>query len=461
MHLGRTRQLHLVAIGGIGMSGIAEILVNSGFTVTGSDLNESSALQRLRSLGIRCDVGHSAEYVHGAHVVVYSSAVPPGNPELVEARRLGIPAITRGEMLAELMRLKQGIAIAGSHGKTTTSSFVAEVLQAGELDPTCVVGGRLLSFGSNARRGAGRVMVAEADESDGSFLRLAPTWAICTNVDEEHLDHYGSFAALKRAFLDFLGRVPFYGAAILCSDDPVLRELMPDIKCRVITYGFGQDAILRGEILAQDAVGSHFRWRGPSCDGELRLPVLGRHNVLNALAAIAIGLELDLSPGTIAAGLGAFRGVGRRFEVKGEVGGVLIMDDYAHHPTEIAATVAAARRHFGRPLRVVFQPHRFSRTQLLADEFGAAFDDADDLIVAPIYAAGEVPIPGVDSGRIAARVAERGRTPVRQLDSRDEIARCLLREAEPGDMILTLGAGDLNLFAEKLLLQLREQESHS
>ncbi len=440
------------------MSGIAEILVNSGFTVTGSDMVDGPALARLRSFGIRCDVGHRAEQVAGAHVLVYSSAVSQDNPELVEARRLGIPSISRGEMLAELMRLKRGIAIAGSHGKTTTSSFVAEVLQAGDLDPTAIVGGRLLSFGSNARLGAGPYMVAEADESDGSFLRLAPTWAVVTNIDAEHLDHYGSFDALKQSFLYFLGRVPFYGAAIICSEDPVIRELMPEIEGRIVTYGFGEDAALRGEILEQSAAGSRFRWSSARFSGELSLPVLGTHNVLNALAAIAVGLELDLSPESIAKGLAAFQGVGRRFEIKGEVDGILVMDDYGHHPTEIAATLAAARRHFGRTLRVIFQPHRYSRTQMLGDEFGAAFDDADDLIVTELWGAGEEPIPGIDASCISRPVAARGRTPVRLIDDREEIAECLLREARRGDVIITLGAGDLNRFAESLLTRLREKQ---
>jgi len=456
VHLGRTRHLHLVAIGGIGMSGIAEILVNSGFTVTGSDLKDGPALERLRGFGVRCAVGHRAEQVAGAHVVVYSSAVPRDNPELAEARRLGIPVISRGEMLAELMRLKLGIAISGSHGKTSTSSLVAEVLNAGGLDPTAVVGGRLLSFGSNARLGAGPHMVAEADESDGSFLRLAPTWAVVTNVDHEHLDHYGDFATLRAAFLDFLNRVPFYGAAIVCMEDPVLRGLLPELRGRVIGYGWSEDCALRGEILAQHAKGTRFRWRNARESGELELPLLGRHNVLNALAAIAVGLELDIPPAAIQRGLAAFQGVGRRLECKGEVAGVLVMDDYGHHPTEIARTLEAAREHFGRRLRVVFQPHRYSRTRLLADEFGAAFDAADELILTEIYAAGEAPEPGVDAGLIQRAVAARGRTPVRRIAEREAITALLLAEAEAGDLVLTLGAGDLNRFAEDLVRRLQE-----
>jgi len=447
----------MVAIGGIGMSGIAEILVNSGFMVTGSDIAEGPALARLRDLGITCHLGHAAGQVEGAHVLVYSTAVSPDNPEILEARRRGIPVIGRGEMLAELMRLKHGIAVAGSHGKTTTSSLVAEVLHAGGLDPTAVIGGRLHSFGSNARLGAGPYIVAEADESDGSFLRLSPTWAVVTNIDREHLDHYGSFEALQRAFYEFLGRVPFYGAAIVCLEDPVLRELLPDLPCRQVGYGFGEAAALRGEILEQNSKGTRFSWKTTSFSGEVELPILGEHNLLNALAAIAVGLELDLSPEAIARGLGRFQGVGRRFDVKGEAGGVLVVDDYGHHPTEIAATLEALRRHFQRPLKVVFQPHRFSRTQLLMDEFPAAFDVADDLIVTEIYAASEAPIEGVSGEALARRIRERGRTAARHLVDREEIAATLREELEPGDILVTLGAGNLNLFAEEFLATLRRE----
>jgi len=457
MNLGRTRHIHLVAIGGIGMSGIAEILVNSGFTVTGSDLVEGQALERLRSLGVGCEVGHRAEQVEGADVVVYSTAVAPDNPEILEARRRGIPVIGRGEMLAELTRLKHGIAVAGSHGKTTTSSLVAELLHAGGLDPTAVVGGRLHRFGSNARLGAGPYIVVEADESDGSFLRLSPTWAVVTNVDREHLDHYGSFEALQRAFVEFLGRVPFYGAAIVCLEDPVLRSLLPQLACRQVGYGFGEEAALRGEILEQNSKGTRFAWKTKDFRGEVELPVLGEHNLLNALAAIAVGLELDLAPEAIARGLGRFQGVGRRFDVKGEAGGVLVVDDYGHHPTEIEATLEALARHFQRPLRVVFQPHRYSRTQLLADEFPPAFDPAESLIVTEIYAASEAPIEGIDGELLARKIRERGKTPARHLVDREEIAERLLEELQPGDVLVTLGAGNLNRFAEDFLARLRQR----
>ncbi len=455
MNLGRTRHVHLVAIGGIGMSGIAEILVNSGFTVTGSDLVEGPTLARLRDLGVTCKVGHVAEQVAGADVVVFSTAVAADNPELLEARRRGIPVIGRGEMLAELMRLKHGIAVAGSHGKTTTSSLVAEVLFAGGLDPTAVIGGRLHSFGSNARLGAGPYIVAEADESDGSFLRLSPTWAVVTNVDREHLDHYGSFEALQKSFLYFLGRVPFYGAAIVCLEDPVLRDILHELKCRQVGYGFGEDAALRGEILEQNSKGTRFTWKTATLSGEVELPILGEHNLLNALAAIAVGLELDLAPEAIARGLGRFQGVGRRFDVKGEAGGVLVVDDYGHHPTEIAATLQALAKHFQRPLKVVFQPHRYSRTQLLLEEFPPAFDAADDLIVTEIYEASEAPIDGIDGELLARKVRDRGETPARHLVDREEIAALLRERLEPGDVLVTLGAGNLNRFAEEFLDILR------
>lgn len=457
MNLGRTRHIHLVAIGGIGMSGIAEILVNSGFTVTGSDLVEGPALERLRSFGVHCSVGHRAEQVAGADVLVFSTAVAPDNPEILEARRRGIPVIGRGEMLAELMRLKHGIAVAGSHGKTTTSSLVADVLFAGGLDPTAIIGGRLHSFGSNARLGAGPYIVAEADESDGSFLRLSPTWVVVTNVDREHLDHYGSFEALQNAFRNFLGRVPFYGAAIVCMEDPVLRDLLPDLSCRLVGYGFGEDAALRGEILEQNSKGTRFTWKTADFSGEVELPVLGEHNLLNALAAIAVGLELDLSPEAIGRGLGRFEGVGRRFDVKGEAGGVLVVDDYGHHPTEITATLSALAKHFQRPLYVVFQPHRYSRTQLLAEDFPPAFDAADDLIVTEIYAASEAPIEGIHGEFLARKIRERGRTTARHFVDRDEIAAHLLEELEPGDILVTLGAGNLNQFADDFLEKLRSR----
>jgi UDP-N-acetylmuramate--alanine ligase len=461
LHLGRTRHVHLVAIGGIGMSGIAEILVSSGFTVTGSDLLDSPALHRLRDLGASCFVGHRAEQVSGAHVVVYSSAVSSDNTELVEARRAGIPVISRGEMLAELMRLKRGIAITGSHGKTSTSSLVAEVLHAGDLDPQAVVGGRLLSFGSNVRLGSGPYMVAEADESDGSFRKLDPTWAILTNIDHEHLDHYGSFENLKNSFLDFLNGLPFYGAAIVCMDDRVIREIRPRLTGRVVGYGFGQECELRGTILNRHRRGTHFSWRSARYSGEVDIPVWGDHNVLNALAAIAVALELDITPEAIGIGLARFKGVGRRFEIRGEVEGIMVMDDYGHHPTEIASTLEAARNHYSGPLRVIFQPHRYSRTKFMLDEFAAAFDLADDLIVTEIYAAGEKPIPGIDAGLIVDRVASRGKTSARVVDDRDEIAGILMNEAVAGDLIITLGAGDLNLFAGDLVERLRARSGVS
>ncbi|MCP4548914.1 MAG: UDP-N-acetylmuramate--L-alanine ligase [bacterium] len=455
LQLGRTRHIHLVAIGGIGMSGIAEILVNSGFTVTGSDLADGALMERLRGLGVRCDVGHRAEQIKGANVVVYSSAVPDTNPELVHARELGIPVITRGEMLAELMRLKQGIAITGSHGKTSTSSLVAEILNAGDLDPTAVVGGRLLSFGSNARLGLSNFMVAEADESDGSFLRLAPVWAILTNVDHEHLDHYGSFERLQDSFVAFLNELPFYGAAIICIDDPVIRELRPRLQGRIITYGLSADADVRGLILEQSSAGSRIRWETNGLKCEMDVPLIGTHNVLNALAAVAIGLELNLPLLSIQKGFTGYRGVGRRFEKKGEVDGVMVMDDYGHHPTEIIHTLRAAREHFKRRLHAVFQPHRYTRTQALADEFASAFDDADTVIVTEIYEASEKPIPGITPAMLVKKITDTGHGDVRHISDREELAAHLLQVVESGDIVITLGAGNLNSFADDLVERLQ------
>ncbi|MDP6418657.1 MAG: UDP-N-acetylmuramate--L-alanine ligase, partial [Candidatus Krumholzibacteria bacterium] len=415
MILGRTRQIHLVAIGGIGMSGIAEILVNSGFRVSGSDLSESPALQRLRSLGISCHVGHRAEQVGEADVVVHSTAVPPDNPELQEARRRKIPVVRRGEMLAELMRLKHGIAVTGSHGKTTTSSLAAEILHAGQLEPTAVIGGRLHSIGSNALLGSGPYMVVEADESDGSFLRLAPTWAVVTNVDREHLDHYGSFEKLQEAFVDFLDRVPFYGASIVCLEDPVLRSLLPSVSGRIVGYGFGEDAALRGRLLEKSERGMRFAWESARNRGEAEIPLLGDHNLLNALAAVAVGLELSMEPEAIALGLSRFRGVGRRYDVKGEARGVFVIDDYAHHPTEITAILKALHEHSKRPVKAVFQPHRYSRTQILFDDFAAAFDLAEEVIITEIYEASEKPIEGITPEALVESVNRRGKTPALHL----------------------------------------------
>ncbi|MCA9511125.1 MAG: UDP-N-acetylmuramate--L-alanine ligase, partial [Myxococcales bacterium] len=388
----RTRRVHFVGIGGIGMCGIAELLHAEGVAVRGSDLQEGPTVARLRSLGIEVAIGHDAAHVGDADVLVYSSAVRASNPELVEAKRRGIPAIRRAEMLAELMRMKQGIAIAGTHGKTTTTSLVAHVLSAAGLDPTAIVGGRVrgASFGATTRRGAGAWLVAEADESDGSFLRLAPVVAVVTNVEPEHLDHWGDERALRDAFADFANRVPFWGAAIVCLDDPGVRALLPRLERRVTTYGTDPRAHWVASDVRADGYGVRFRVaRAGAPQGEAFAPLVGAHNALNALAAIAVADELEVPFAKAAEALTGFGGVERRFEIKGAARGITVVDDYGHHPTEVRATLAAARGvHAGR-IVTVFQPHRYSRTRDLFDDFARAFDDADVLVLTAVYGAGE------------------------------------------------------------------------
>ncbi len=440
-----TRHIHLVAIGGIGMSGIAEILLNLGFKVSGSDLRASAATERLARLGATIHLGHRAEQIAGADVVVHSSAVTEANPEIVEARRRRVPVIRRADMLAELMRLKYGIAVAGSHGKTTTTSLVAAVLAEGGLDPTVLVGGRVLATGANAILGRGEYLVAEADESDGTFLRLTPTIAVVTNVDLEHVDHYADLGALRAAFAAFLDRVPFYGAAVLCVDDPETRALAPRIDRKVITYGLAPEAEL-GARLEPPPAGEAPRaatvlHRGRPL-GRLELQLRGAHNLVNALAAAAVGMELGVAFGQIANALAAFRGVGRRFEEHGEHGGVRVVDDYGHHPTEISATLQVARA-AGRRLAVLFQPHRYSRTAHFRREFADALAAADLLALLPVYAASEEAPPGVDSQLIAQALAEKGlRSPVLLPDLPAAMA-WIEQEIAPGDLLLTLGAGDI------------------
>jgi UDP-N-acetylmuramate--alanine ligase len=412
--LGRTRRIHFVGIGGIGMSGIAELLANLGYEVSGSDAKESEITARLARLGVRIANGHAAAHVGLADVVVISSAIHAGNPEVDEAIRRGIPVIPRAEMLAELMRLRYGIAIAGAHGKTTTTSMVALVLERAGLDPTAVIGGRLSAFGSNARLGKGDYMVVEADESDRSFLKLSPSIAVMTNIDREHMESYGSWDALQQAFVDFANKVPFYGAVVACVDDAAVRALLPRMNRRVITYGFaGSGAAITGVSPTLEAFGSrcgvvqHATGGGPLGQdvelGSLRLRVPGRHNLLNALAAVAVGLEAGIPFARIAAGLDEFRGAERRFQLRGEVRGVMVVDDYGHHPTEIAAVIDAARAGLDRRVVVVFQPHRYTRTRDLLPEFGTALGKADEIILTDIYAAGEAPIPGATAEAVAGR----------------------------------------------------------
>ena len=438
------------------MSGIAEILLNLGYRVTGSDLKRGDAIERLERLGAKVFVGHDAAHIEDAHVVVFSSAVARDNVELAAARQRQVPAIPRAEMLAELMRLKYAIAVAGTHGKTTTTSMVGAVLAEGRLDPTIVVGGRVTALDSNARLGQGEFLVAEADESDGSFLKLTPTIAVVTTIDAEHLDHYGSLEKIGDAFVAFVDKVPFYGCAVLCLDQPNIQRLIPRIAKRIVTYGLDANAELVARKVALSGMTSRFEVvdRGETL-GECRLNVPGRHNVANALAAIGVGLELEIPFLTIAKGLAGFTGVQRRFQVRGEAGGIRVIDDYGHHPVEIQATLAAAKAAFDCRVITVFQPHRYTRTELLRQEFATAFNQADVLLVLDIYAAGEPPIPGVTAEDLAERIRAHGHRNVTYVgDNRAEIVERLLDIVRTGDLVLTLGAGDVGQLGPDLVRRL-------
>ncbi|HEX9741265.1 MAG TPA: UDP-N-acetylmuramate--L-alanine ligase [Nitrospiraceae bacterium] len=444
----KIQQIHLVGIGGSGMSGIAEVLLTLGYKVSGSDLQESDTTRRLRELGGKIFIGHQESNIGEAQVVVVSSAVQPSNPEVVAARARVIPVIPRAEMLAELMRLKYGVAIAGAHGKTTTTTMVATVLAQAGLDPTIVIGGRVNALGSHARLGRSDLLVAEADESDGSFLKLAPTIVAVTNLDQEHLDHYGTMERLEACFLEFINRVPFYGLAVLCADDDRLRALLPRVVRRYQTYGLRENGGVTTDFRATDITmkqwETEFRasFQGRSL-GPFRLPVPGIHNVLNALAAIAVGMELDVPVDLIRKGLATFAGVERRFHLRGEKNGVMVVDDYGHHPTEIRATLAAAKQGWNRRLVVLFQPHRYTRTRDLIGEFAHAFDQADALFITEIYAAGETPIPGVSGQQLVESVRAAGHPSVTWGERRDGLAERVLPALQPGDLVLTLGAGDI------------------
>jgi len=437
-------KLHFTGIGGIGMSGIAELLLNLGCRVSGSDLKPGPVIERLRALGGVIHIGHSADYVRCADVVVVSSAVRPDNPEVVEARRRQIPVIPRAEMLAELMRLKYGIAVAGAHGKTTTTSMIATVLVGGGLDPTVVIGGRLNAFGSNAKLGQGEFLVAEADESDGSFLKLSPTIAVITNIDREHMDHYADIYEICSAFTDFANKVPFYGAAIVCIDDPNMQAILPHLERRIVTYGFDSQADVSASHLEFHGFGSSclVRRKGKTL-GELRLGIPGRHGALNALAAVATALELDMTFEKTAEALAGFHNADRRFQIRGERNGVLVVDDYGHHPTEITATLSAARQGCDRRIVAVFQPHRYSRLRALEEEFSRAFTDADVLITLPVHAAGEEAIPGVDAERLVERIKQAGHRDVAYVPDFNAALRLLHERTRDGDLVLTLGAGDV------------------
>jgi len=454
----KIQHLHFVGIGGIGMSGIAEVLLNLGYQISGSDLKLSPTTERLARLGARIHEGHAADHVTGAKAVVVSSAVDSANPEIVEARRLQIPVIPRGELLAELMRLKYGIAIAGSHGKTTTTSMTASVLSTAGLDPTVVVGGKVAAMdGSNARVGHSDFLVVESDESDGSFLKLSPILAVVTNIDREHLDHYASIEEIRGAFLEFIQKVPFYGAAILCLDDENVQHLLPSVNRRSITYGRSHQAVLTIPEADCGAFESRFsvRMRGHDL-GRFHLRVPGVHNVLNATAAIAVGLELEIKLEAIREGIEAFTGVDRRFQVRGEARGVTVIDDYGHHPTEIRATLAAAQLCKFRRIHAVFQPHRFTRTQHLMDEFAKSFHQADVVYVLDIYAASEQPIEGVTGRVLAERIRDFGHRSVEYTGTIERAVEMVVTKVREKDVVLTLGAGNVWQAGEKVLEKLRE-----
>lgn len=451
----RYRQIHFVGIGGAGMSGIAEVLHNMGYLVTGSDAAASETTRHLERLGIRVFVGHRPEHVEGADVVVRSSAVALDNPEVVAARKQLVPVIPRAEMLAELMRLKYGVAVAGTHGKTTTTSMVATVLAKGGLDPTIVIGGRLESLGASAKLGRGEFLVAEADESDGSFLKLSPTLAVVTTVDAEHLDYYRDLTHIQETFLQFINKVPFYGSAILCLDQENIQALLPGVEKRFITYGLRTQADITAREIILHGMGSEFVVVARhEVLGKFRLGVPGVHNVSNALAAVTVGLDLGIEPAVIREALEEFGGVDRRFQVKGEARGILVVDDYGHHPAEIHATLNAAKDGFGRRIVVVFQPHRYTRTKHLLQEFFTAFYQADLVVVTEIYPAGEPSIPGVSGKQIADGALERGHRHVTFIQDKEEIPGFLLSAIEAGDMVITMGAGDIWRVGEEIVRRL-------
>lgn len=440
------------------MSGIAEVLINLGYRVSGSDIRETDITRRLQSLGGEIHVGHRTENVEGANVVVTSSAVNQSNPEVISAHEKGIPIIPRAEMLAELMRLKYGVAVAGAHGKTTTTSMVASVLAEGGLDPTVVIGGKLNSLGSNAKLGQGEFLVAEADESDGSFLKLSPAIVVVTNIDKEHLDHYGDIKQIREAFLTFINKVPFYGAAILCLDQPYIQGLIPLVERRHITYGLTSQSDLMAKDLRYSGMTSDFEvtYKGEAL-GRFQVRMPGIHNVYNALAAIAVGLELEIGQNAIRKALREFSGVQRRFQIKAEVAGITVVDDYGHHPTEIKATLMAARECLDRRTIALFQPHRYSRTRDLMDEFATAFYHADKLLICDIYAAGEQPIPGITSEGMVYTIKDHGHRDVTYIPRREDLAAAVVPMLRAGDLVITLGAGDIWKAGDEVAELLRQK----
>jgi UDP-N-acetylmuramate--alanine ligase len=464
--MGRVRRIRFVGIGGSGMSGIAEVLSNLGYDISGSDLAENAAVRRLRALGIRIDIGHDAAAVRDCDAVVRSSAIPDDNPEILEAHRRRIPVVPRAEMLAELMRFRYGIAVAGSHGKTTVTSLIAGLLAEAGLDPTFVVGGRVNSVGGNARLGSGHYLVAEADESDASFLMLQPMLAVVTNIDADHMPTYqGDFSLLRQAFIDFLHHLPFYGLAVACGEDPVIRGLLPEVSRPLITYGLEEQADYRARDVRISGASSRFVATGPQMEElDVRLNLAGRHNVLNALAAIAVARELGVEGSVIQRGLENFQGVARRFQSFGEfetaAGRVLMIDDYGHHPREIAAVLQALRDGWpGRRLVVVFQPHRFTRTRDLFEDFAKVLSETDELLLLDVYAAGETPIAGADGRSLCRAVRARGRIEPIFIEDRRELAEVLRKTLRDGDVLLTLGAGDIGALAARLAVDLQGTQS--
>ena len=451
---GKTKHIHLVGIGGIGMSGIAELLLNLDYFISGSDLRKTEVTEHLSDLGGKIFLGHRPQNIDGADVVVFSSAIKGDNPEIVEAREKSIPVIPRAEMLAELMRLKYGIAVAGSHGKTTTTSMIGSILTMGGFDPTVVIGGRLNIWGgSNARLGRSDFLVAEADESDGSFLALSPSIAVISNIDHEHIDFYHSMNNLRKTFIDFINKIPFYGRAILCVDDKEVHRLIPELTKSYLTYGLNSQADIRASGISKEGLNTTFDviFKGRLA-GNVTISIPGKHNILNALAAVGVGLELDIDFKYIREGLKDLGGLKRRFEIKDERNGILFLDDYGHHPTEIMATLSAAKECWpDRRLVVVFQPHRFTRTKDLYDKFVISFNQADFLIITPIYGAGEEPIEGVDSKTLYQGIRNHGHRAVTYCDSAEDAISELLDTIRPGDIVLTLGAGDIHLVGTEVL----------
>lgn len=456
----KDQHLHFIGIGGSGMCGIAEVLLTLGYRVSGSDLLESDSTRRLASLGAAIRIGHRPENVGPAHVVVISSAVSENNLEVLEARSRGIPVIPRAEMLAELMRMKHGIAVAGSHGKTTTTSLIAAILEEAGMDPTYVVGGKILTPGVHARLGTGKFLVAEADESDGSFLHLVPAIAVVTNIDAEHLDHYGDMDRLKESFLMFLNRVPFYGLDVICIDQEHVQSLIPRLEKRFVTYGCSVQADYHARSVRHEGRLWIFDvWKGDECLGHVRMGMPGLHMVSNVLAAVAVADELEVPFPVAARALEVFKGIQRRFELKGSAGDIIVLDDYGHHPTEIRATLEAARSVWDRRIIVVFQPHRYTRTRDCFSEFLGAFHQADELVLTGIYSAGEEPIEGVSAERLWEGICSHGLRSARFEPSLEKLPELLLSMVRPGDLVITLGAGNIYTVGEVLLERLAAEES--